>query len=336
MLGGGSHNWAFTYSQDLLGKANPTGEDTAAAEYIAHIFITGNTVVGSDAEKGRGGGIGNNGLLEIGEKEPHSFALKKVDEETGADLSGAVFLLEGTTVSGRELKVEKITEAGGYAEFTNLPFGTYTLTEKEAPKDYELSNRVLTLNIHAGSGVTLTENGEALPLVNGEFGWEYTFTNKAEEELPGLKIELYKTGYSQETLEGAEFELYSSAASESERVLIGKETTGRDGLASWKGLEPGNYILIETEAPKGYLKYEKEIELTLAEDGTLMLSGEVKDNAVVISNTAKGRVTVRDESETYTLPATGGSGTTIFIMAGLMLMAAAGCLLYRKQRKTKH
>lgn len=52
-------------------------------------------------------------------------------------------------------------------------------------------------------------------------------------------------------LAGAVFNLYRLSGEE--RLLIGTETTGQDGKAVFNGILSGSYVLVETQAPEGYV-----------------------------------------------------------------------------------
>ena len=62
------------------------------------------------------------------------------DEKTGSikvqkrtegmtDIEGIKFILSGTSDSGREIRLEAVTDKNGVATFDNVPIGTYTITE---------------------------------------------------------------------------------------------------------------------------------------------------------------------------------------------------------------
>lgn len=89
-------------------------------------------------------------------------------------------------------------------------------------------------------------------------------------------------------------------------------TSDKEGKFEITGLEYGNYKLEENEAPKGYAKLDpKEEQLKFkVEKG----SYSTKDEA----NSAKQVV-----NKKVTIPQTGGIGSLIFIVAGIVIMAIA-------------
>jgi hypothetical protein len=54
------------------------------------------------------------------------------------DIAGINFILEGTSDSGRTVKLEAVTNKDGKATFNGVPIGTYTITEdgKSVPAAY--------------------------------------------------------------------------------------------------------------------------------------------------------------------------------------------------------
>lgn len=91
-------------------------------------------------------------------------------------------------------------------------------------------------------------------------------------------------------------------------------TTGADGLGQICGIAYGDYYLVEVQAPAGYNKLPQPIPFTVS-----AASGQ-EANVLTVENTS-GTV----------LPSTGGMGTTIFAVAGVLLMAGAAAALFRRR-----
>ena len=114
--------------------------------------------------------------------------------------------------------------------------------------------------------------------------------------------------------------------------------TGADGKIVLKGLKPGTYSVKETKAPTGYNldpnTYTLKVNWTY-NDSTKTGAFE-KDNSSSAGVTwdgsnAKVSITIDNKSGS-TLPSTGGIGTTIFYVAGSILVLAAAILLITKRR----
>ena len=106
------------------------------------------------------------------------------------------------------------------------------------------------------------------------------------------------------------------------------------------GLDTGSYTLVETSAISGYNKAEVEITLAdgepdgaLDQNATTATENEI-DLAVTIGT---GTVSVAQfnvvNNKTTDLPTTGGAGTWMFTMGGLVLIAGAVALLVVVRRK---
>ena len=148
-------------------------------------------------------------------------------------------------------------------------------------------------------------------------------------------------------LEGAVFKVYRSNG-----ASVGTVTVGSDGVGRLNNLAFGNYYLEEVTAPEGYKLIEDRIEFTISKvdafNGTYQLfvenekiveetteSTTEEDTETTTEFTNIGKITVNNEkSPAFELPSTGGGGTTIYTVAGMLLMSAAG-LLYINLRKNK-
>lgn len=95
-------------------------------------------------------------------------------------------------------------------------------------------------------------------------------------------------------------------------------TTDDQGQASFYGLKAGTYYLQEVKAPDGYNLLKERVKIEVTENTT------ANGVDITVVNT-KG----------FTLPATGGMGTTIFTIGGIVLMAGAAVLIVRMNRKEK-
>jgi LPXTG-motif cell wall-anchored protein len=135
-----------------------------------------------------------------------------------------------------------------------------------------------------------------------------------------------------EALTGAGFTLYKKVGSE--WVAVGNEIVGGDITTfEFKGLDSGDYKLVETTVPTGYNKAD-DIEFTITASYDIK-SNNPQFHKLTINGKeyTTGIVVTEVENLTGTeLPSTGGIGTTIFYVAGGILVVGAAVMLIAKKR----
>lgn len=157
-------------------------------------------------------------------------------------------------------------------------------------------------------------------------------------------------------LQGAKFRLYNSDKTKSAEISDGKVAkwvagdggteieTPAGGVFNIKGLDADTYYLKETAAPSGYnlpegnaAFFEIVIKSTLEVDSGTN-KGKIASLTInnTTGNTAKGSVAMTIENTSgSTLPGTGGIGTVIFTVVGLLVMAgAAGGFIWRRKQNS--
>ena len=160
-------------------------------------------------------------------------------------------------------------------------------------------------------------------------------------------FDLVKTDNENNILTGAEFELYD-AQNDGKKIDLVKDDDGtyrvatageaevegftsaviKAGNVTIKGLD-GNttYWLEETKAPDGYNKLTERSKVEIKTDNLTATIGT--DNKY-----QSGGVQVVNQAGTE-LPSTGGMGTTIFYIAGTVLVLGAGVILVTRRRMSR-
>lgn len=130
-------------------------------------------------------------------------------------------------------------------------------------------------------------------------------------------------------LEGATFTLQRLRNGVVDATFSRTGVTNSEGTVLFDNLEHGDYVLTETKPPSGYEEMNAPIHLTLNRNGTVSVMnhsyakpGDSAYTVVVLNNQSRP------------LPTTGGSGTGLFYLEGLLLItAAASITLFRKRRE---
>lgn len=168
------------------------------------------------------------------------------------------------------------------------------------------------------------------------------------KKLQGVTFDLYRKLAAGETADGQVTDPVSGLSGDYVKVNGSTPlTTDSNGAVAVNGLENGTYYLVETAAAEDYnlLKAPVEIEIAVsyattttttsvtdADGNTTITTTVVNQSFDNAGDNGVFKTTVRN-SKGFTLPVTGGTGTLIFTVAGLLLMAGGAYVLYRTRRK---
>jgi fimbrial isopeptide formation D2 family protein/LPXTG-motif cell wall-anchored protein len=324
---------------------------------------------------------------------------KLTDELTGLELDTALPVVKAGTTTltpGTDYTIDPDTFASGITEYTITFTQTY-LSGLTAPTDITVTyaakvtdaaeksvneeNNTVTLNFSANP---TDETGKAqlkdetnhftFSIDAALFGSQYDNESSTEaikigvdkDGNPILSEQSYKFngGVTHAALEGAEFALKDSTG-----TIVATATSDATGRITIKGLDVGSYTLVETKAPKGYIKLQNSVpveinakikeEVTVTDeydvDGTKITTTHktnvlesysvtvggstttyTMENSADASSISISKIEASDEELANTkgveLPSTGGIGTTIFYVIGTILVIGAGVLLVTKRR----
>ena len=226
-----------------------------------------------------------------------SVTIKKVDHENPEKLlEGAKFNVTDENGSLLMWKAEgdvyTLDERGssvitaGRVTLKDLPEGTYTLTEIDAPSGYAILDGSRTF--------TITEANMTAPL-----------EIKVENLLRRTAVGFIKVDKNNKELRlaDAEFTLYRMNG-EKQGEVVATGVTNSNGLVTFTELTMGSYRAKETKAPKGYKLWNAPIDFTVDEYGKVSVgSTELKPEGLVytamITNTAEEKeITLKKVSDT--------------------------------------
>lgn len=241
-------------------------------------------------------------------------------------------------------------------EYSNDPNFTYKGEDEpnpDEPDDNEPTGKTPEQVVETfTTGLTITKVGEdgKTPLAGAEFTLEGEGMNivlvkeeKFTADVDGTWYKL-KNGTYTETAPTGNDDKYDSTTIKYKREEVvtakgigKKEETvkgivdNEKGTLTFTGLGAGTYTLTETKTPEGYNTIEPII-FTISFD-TENKVFKCEDNAnITLNTTNKMFETTIKNLPGSVLPGTGGIGTTIFYIAGTILVLAAAVLLITKRR----
>lgn len=150
----------------------------------------------------------------------------------------------------------------------------------------------------------------------------YTYTFELDDEFT-------KVDENGDALDNCTFTLTNTVTKKVYTCTTEKDKNGKAKI-HFEGLDAGTYELVETVAKEGYsinnTKYTVIITPEYNNDGTLKnktITIDGKEQKVEVKNT-----------KLSSLPSTGGIGTTIFTIAGCLIMVAAAGLFFASRKRT--
>lgn len=188
-----------------------------------------------------------------------SVTIKKVDsQDKNKVLQGAKFEIKN--LAGDKV-AELTTGEDGFDVYNNLPYGEYRIVEVQAPQGYKILNVEKAFKIETDGQATLLEFSNEL--IQGE-----VIVEKVDSEDAAIK------------LKNAHFQIMDKNNNLVENIITGEEGIGKANLI------PGNYTLVETKAPAGYVLDKTPIAFEVTSDVSKPIKIQAKNKL------EKGEVTV--------------------------------------------
>ena len=218
-----------------------------------------------------------------------------------------------------------LTEAGGWTHtFTRLdPSKTYVVRElAQVDADGEFTIDDIEYSA-TGDYYRIEEESNTLvykvsytPGTSETYVETFTITNQRVSDLVIDKI----SSSTKAKLSGATFKLQMKDATTNEYVDVLLEgqvytvETDSNGFAKFENLTPGDYRLVEVQAPTGYSLLEKPVDVSIGSQGAVVTK-QIENHLL------------------YELPQSGGNGIYWYMIAGTMLMMMATAITYKNRRK---
>lgn len=193
----------------------------------------------------------------------------------------------------------------------------YSATVKDdAVVKEEMKN---TTHLTYGDNNTPTEDSETITKTFGIPVFKYT---KNDQALAGAEFMLSTDPNCTDESKTLKFTLNNDTnkyrfAADGNATL----TSLNNGRIDIEGLKAGTYYLKETKAPDGYNLLKKIQIIEIGEDGSIKLNGTGITGDVKVENNSG-----------IELPSTGGMGTTLIYLAGIVLVVLSGYVLISKRR----
>ena len=221
---------------------------------------------------------------------------------------------DGTVVNAAGNTVATITISG---KNLTIAFNVDYVTSTTVTVEYKAK-----LNNSAVLGDTGNLNSATLTYSNDPYGTGTITSNVAQTSVftYGVEVLIYANGDKSKVLSGVKFEVYSDA---SLTKKLGEMTTDSTGRGRLPGLAEGTYYLKQVSTASGYTLAKGAITIKVKLEGSTPGSVEGYYEAEVAA------------FEAGTLPFTGGPGTILYTVIGMITVVSAILLFVLYTRKKK-
>ena len=250
------------------------------------------------------------GTAELPTDTDHSITLT-VERKPVAKATVTLTVVDGQQqgVAGAEVYLGGLkgtTDANGAVVFSDLEPGKYTYGIQKAPEHYQIQSSEQALNVTAGATLSQTLN-----VVRQVQAAQLTLTVVNVNGEPIANVALQAAG---KTLQ-----------------------TDSKGQVTFSDLQAGEYEYQVTAVPEGYQLNQAKIKVALAKGQTLQRTIQLVAKEVAASSSQENIVATKKTAveSKKGLPKTGEVLTNWVIPTGLVLVALAAGLVYRRKQSVK-
>ena len=263
----------------------------------------------------------------IKKDEQEATAVFKLAERVNAQLESDNKKLSG--LSRGDYKVVESLGTDVHYELQEIATVDRTNCHSAIAKNQQQKATDITFTMGTDTGnIEVLKNGNT-DKINGQIGIA-KFTNK--KTVVNINLEKVDSQTADTKLSGAKFDLYKADANgEKTGQVICSYTSGQHGAISIENLPIGQYVLVETEAPTGYMVSAKPWNIVVENNRTVTVTynGENvtsrQDNDTIYYQITNAKV--------YSLPQSGGPGTYGFTISGVAILATALLLFINNKRR---
>jgi len=246
-------------------------------------------------------------------KNTYTLATNGLSDGKTFEIQFAKAFLENKENKGKKVEVTYYAQVNENAVYINENSANITYQNKPGETTDATPSKK---NVYT-YGIDLTKNGDKSADADGLDGAEFTLA-AANGEMISILVNGKKVAVNGESKGGFQTTTVDN----------------KKGKLVFKGLKAGTYTLTETKSPSGYslAKNPITIVITANADGSFA-SATVNENTVT-NDVKDGIVPVGLQNKSgFSLPATGGMGTYLFTIGGLVIMAGAALLLIASRKR---
>ncbi|WP_304748320.1 MSCRAMM family protein [Dubosiella newyorkensis] len=209
------------------------------------------------------------------ERKKAKIKIQKIDAESKKPLADSLFALSNkekiayVNPEGEEIEIEENTvletqysDKEGNVRFeADLPYGSYTIEEIEAPQGYVRLEKIETI--------------EKEQWQTGSNPFEYLFENDFET----IKVQVQKVDMQNQPIVSLDFEF--ALYDEEGEMLQNMEGDPQNGTVLFSIKRAGTYSIQETKAPNGYDRSKRKVKIVVDEKGTVSIDDQKQEKQAI-------------------------------------------------------